>query len=214
MIRSLFILSWLSFCYAAEVPLSRNNAGFIAEDSLKQVSNRLTASIRQLHSTDVIRLFPQIMKVCPTAAFTVPCIPPVGAWDHNRLSSQFGWRIHPIQGRYKHHKGIDIAGPHQLVRSAASGTVTRASYERGLGLSVLIDHGNSYQTIYGHLALITCLVGQKIQIGQQLGILGQTGQATGLHLHYAVLKSGQYLNPNDYLTVGLKFVINHHLANP
>ncbi len=214
MIRCLFILSWLSLFHSEKPYIPRNNASFVADDSLKQVKERLTASIRQLHPTDVIRLFPQIMNVCPTAAFTVPCIPPVGAWDHNRLSSQFGWRVHPIQGRYKHHKGIDIAGPHQLVRSAASGTVIRTAYERGLGLYVLIDHGNSYQTIYGHLALITCTVGQKIQIGQRLGVLGQTGQATGLHLHYAVLKSGKYLDPNDYLTVGLKFVVHHQLAYP
>ncbi|WP_375448459.1 M23 family metallopeptidase [uncultured Fibrella sp.] len=169
------------------------------------------ASIEKLHPTDVLRLFPRLLQVYPDVAFTIPCIPPVGAWEHNHLSSKFGWRLHPIQGRFKHHEGIDIAGPHQLVRSTASGVVYKAGYERGLGLYVIIDHGNSYQTIYGHLALLHCKAKQKVRIGEPLGVLGQTGQATGLHLHYAVRKAGRYLDPGAYLTVGLS-LINQYVS--
>lgn len=214
MIRFLIILIYLFLCYPTKDLVAQNGTHFIADDSLSETKKRLIAHIQQLHHTDVIGLFPQLMAVCPVIAFTIPCIPPVGAWDHNKLSSQFGWRLHPIQGRYKHHEGIDIAGPHQLVRSTASGTVIKADYERGLGLYVIVDHGNSYQTIYGHLALISCKIGQKVSIGGQLGVLGQTGQATGLHLHYAVRKSGLYLNPVAYLTVGLKVVARYQSANP
>ena len=206
MTRYLIILMSLSLCSPVEHSVAQNRAYFTADDSISETQKRLIAHIQQLHHTDVIGLFPQLMAVCPLVAFTIPCIPPVGAWDHNRLSSRFGWRLHPIQGRYKHHEGIDIAGPHQLVRSTATGTVIRAGYERGLGLYVIVDHGNSYRTIYGHLALISCKIGQEIRIGEPLGVLGRTGQATGLHLHYAVRKSGQYLNPAAYLTVGLKVV--------
>lgn len=214
MIRFLIILSYLFLCYPVKHSVAQNRTYTIVNDSLSATKKRLIAHIQQLHHTDVVGLFPQLMSVCPAVAFTIPCIPPVGAWDHNRLSSQFGWRLHPIQGRYKHHEGIDIAGPHQLVRSTASGTVIKTGYERGLGLYVIVDHGNSYQTIYGHLALISCKIGQEIRIGEPLGVLGRTGQATGLHLHYAVRKFGQYLNPVAYLTVGLNVVAQYQSANP
>jgi murein DD-endopeptidase MepM/ murein hydrolase activator NlpD len=214
MIRFPILLCYLSLCCLPENSVARSRAHCIADDSLAETRKRLKVHIQQLHHTDVIRLFPQLMAVCPSVAFTIPCIPPVGAWDHNRLSSQFGWRLHPIQGRYKHHEGIDIAGPHQLVRSTASGIVIKSGYEQGLGLYVIVDHGNSYQTSYGHLALISCKIGQEIQIGEPLGVLGRTGRATGLHLHYAVRKSGQYLNPVAYLTVGLKVVAQYQSAKP
>lgn len=214
MIRSLLILGCLSLCFPALDSTAQNRTHTIADDSLRKTKERLIAHIQQLHHTDVVGLFPQLMAVCPVVAFTIPCIPPVGAWDHNRLSSQFGWRLHPIQGRYRHHEGIDIAGPHQFVRSTASGTVIKAGYERGLGLYVIVDHGNSYQTTYGHLALISCKIGQELRIGEALGVLGRTGSATGLHLHYAVRKSGQYLNPAAYLTIGLNVVARYQSANP
>lgn len=214
MIRLLIILIYLSFWYPMRDAVSPKRAYSLSDDCLIETRKRLMAHIEQLHNTDVIGLFPQLITVCPVVAFTIPCIPPVGAWTHNRLSSQFGWRLHPIQGRYKHHEGMDIAGPHQLVRSTASGTIIKTGYERGLGLYVVVDHGNSYQTIYGHLALVSCKNGQVIQIGESLGVLGQTGQATGLHLHYAVRKSGQYLNPAAYLTLGLNVVAHYQSAYP
>lgn len=199
-------VSWLSTALLLALNPINKPVYIRDDDSLKIERGRLTAHIRQLDHTDVLSLLPRFMQVCPAVAFTVPCIPPVGAWDHNRLSSPFGGRVHPIRGQYKHHEGVDIAGPHQYVRSTASGTIIEAGYERGLGLHVLVDHGNSYQTLYGHLALITCKVGQEVEIGHRLGVLGRTGQATGLHLHYAVRKSGRYVNPDSYMTIGLKIV--------
>ncbi len=214
MIRFLIILSYLSLCYPLKHSVGQNRTYTVGDNSLMETKKRLIAHIQQLPHANVIGLFPHFMAVCPIVAFTIPCIPPVGTWDYNRVSSQFGWRLHPIQGRYKHHEGIDIAGPHQLVRSTASGMVLKVGYECGLGLYAVVDHGNSYQTIYGHLALISCKIGQEIQIGEALGVLGQTGQATGLHLHYAVRKSGQYINPVAYLTVGLKVVAQYQSAHP
>lgn len=214
MIRLLTILTYMSFWYPIRHAVAQKRAYSLSDVCLIETKKRLMAHIQQLPYTDVIELFPQLIAVCPAVAFTIPCIPPVGAWTHNRLSSQFGWRLHPIQGRYKHHEGMDIAGPHQLVRSTASGKIIKTGYERGLGLYVVVDHGNSYQTIYGHLASVSCKNGQVIQIGESLGVLGQTGQATGLHLHYAVRKAGQYLNPAAYLTLGLNVVANYQSANP
>ena len=181
-------------------------------DSLNYRHQTITESIRRLNHEDVLRLLPRFIQVSPTVAFTVPCIPPVGAWQYNRLSSGFGWRTHPIDGRYKNHQGVDIAGPHQYVRSAASGRIIKTGYDPGLGYFVIIDHLNSYQTIYGHLALITCQAEQAVRIGERIGVLGRTGRTTGLHLHYAVKKSGHYLNPSEYMTIGLKIVAQYQVV--
>ena len=182
-------------------------------DSLNCRHQTITESIRRLNHEDVLRLLPRFIQVSPMVAFTIPCIPPVGAWQHNRLSSGFGWRIHPIDGRYKNHQGVDIAGPHQYVRSAASGRIIKTDYDPGLGYFVIIDHLNSYQTIYGHLAIISCQEEQVVKIGERIGVLGRTGRTTGLHLHYAVKKSGHYLNPNECMTIGLKIVAQYQVTH-
>ena len=115
---SCLVLSYQSMAFAR-----LNDLDNVPGDSSVVVNRRFMASIQRLHHTDVLSLFPRLLEVCPAVAFSIPCIPPVGAWEHNRLSSKFGWRVHPIKGRYKHHEGIDIAGPHQWVRSTASGRV-------------------------------------------------------------------------------------------
>jgi murein DD-endopeptidase MepM/ murein hydrolase activator NlpD len=171
----------------------------------------LRQQIRQLPGSAVLRLFPRILTSVPPIAFTIPCIPPVNTWQHNRLSSGFGWRRHPVLGRYRHHQGIDIAGPQQYVRAAASGWVVRTGYDSGLGHYVIIDHKNSYQTLYGHLAVILTKVGQRVTIGDCIGVLGRSGRVTGLHLHYAVKKNGEYVNPAPYLTLGLQLLKQQHM---
>lgn len=197
-------------CLSGVIPAHGAILGLV--DSLNYRQQSIIESVRRLSHEDVLRLLPRFIQVSPTVAFTIPCIPPVGAWQYNRLSSGFGWRIHPIDGQYKNHQGVDIAGPHQYVRSAASGRVIKTGYDQGLGYFVVIDHLNSYQTIYGHLALITCQAAQAIRIGERIGVLGRTGRTTGLHLHYAVKKSGQYLNPNEYMTIGLKIVAQYQVV--
>ena len=205
---SVLYTTWLTFLNMATWAGS-SQAYAPPTDSSGRRYQQLNGSINRLHADDVLLLFPQLMKVCPATALRIPCIPPVGAWDHNRLSSAFGWRLHPLKSRYHRHEGIDIAGPPQYVRSAASGRVMRAGYAGGLGLYVVVDHGNSYQTTYGHLARILCRAGQQLAIGQAIGVLGKTGQTTGLHLHYAIKKSGRFVNPAPYLTLGLKLVIQY-----
>jgi len=124
----------------------------------------------------------------------------------NRVSSGFGLREHPILHSVRHHDGIDIAGPHQFVRSAATGRVAVVGKSSSLGQYVKVDHLNSYQTVYGHLALTSVQPGQSVAIGETLGIMGKTGRATGVHLHYSVLKHHRAVNPADYLTLAILFV--------
>jgi murein DD-endopeptidase MepM/ murein hydrolase activator NlpD len=166
----------------------------------------LTATIRQLSAQAVCQHFGQLVAIDPAVAFCVPCLPPVGFWEGNRVSSGYGWRRHPISGQHRLHTGIDIAGTYQHIRAAATGVVLQAGYEKRLGNFVRIDHQNGYCTTYGHLASVLVSTGQAVSIGERIGILGKSGAATGLHLHYSVSKNGVAQDPAPYLTLGLQLV--------
>lgn len=119
-----------------------------------------------------------------------------------RLSSGYGWRVHPISGKRKLHKGLDIANAHGTpIRAAAAGTVIHASsgWNGGYGTSIKIDHGNGYVTHYAHLSSLSVKVGQKVSAGQVIGRMGSTGSSTGSHLHFEVYKNGSTVDPLDFL---------------
>ncbi|MBA2174780.1 peptidoglycan DD-metalloendopeptidase family protein [Halobacillus locisalis] len=98
------------------------------------------------------------------------------------------------------HKGIDIAGvTNRTIRAADYGTVVTAEYQNGFGNKVVIDHNNGYRTIYAHLSSIDVQVGQTVKKGDGLGIMGTTGNSTGIHLHFEIYKNGALKNPMDYL---------------
>ena len=175
-------------------------------DSILHPEIWLMSKFQQLSHQEMIQRFPFFLELNPSIAFTVPCLPPVDYWEGNRISSGFGWRRHPIAGKYKHHSGIDIAGNHQYIRTTATGFVEQIGQDNALGLYIIVNHGNSYQTIYGHLASIYVKKNQFVLIGAQIGILGSTGRSTGKHLHYAIKKNGIYVDPAEYLTLGIRFL--------
>ena len=132
------------------------------------------------------------------------------------VSSGFGRRVDPITGGYAVHQGMDFAGPdHEKIISPSSGTVILAGQFSGYGNAVVIDHGFGITTRYGHLAVVKVKKGQVVKKGDVIGYVGNTGYATGPHLHFTVyltatveLKSipgagpvpvGYTLNPTDYL---------------
>ncbi|MHC8523890.1 M23 family metallopeptidase [Rossellomorea sp. H39__3] len=81
-----------------------------------------------------------------------------------------------------------------------NGVVESAGWnDGGYGNKIVIDHQNGYKTIYGHLASISVKAGQKVEQGQKIGVMGDTGQSTGVHLHIEVYKDGKMLNPLDVL---------------
>lgn len=109
------------------------------------------------------------------------------------VSSGFGTRW----GRL--HAGIDIAGS-GVARAADNGRVIEAGWHGGYGNMVLIDHGNGLQTRYGHLSKIQVSVGEIVEQGKVIGVKGSTGDSTGVHLHFEVLKNGAPQNPMKYLS--------------
>ncbi len=111
------------------------------------------------------------------------------------LSSRFGSRW----GR--NHNGIDIAGSHgSAIKAAAAGTVTYAGWMSGYGNYVVINHGNGYQTAYGHNSSITVSKGQRVSQGQTIAKMGSTGRSTGTHLHFEIKKNGVFQNPLNYVS--------------
>lgn len=116
-----------------------------------------------------------------------------------RLSSHYGYRTHPITGDRRFHAGIDIAGGGPIV-AARGGTVTTATYNSGYGYYVVVDHGDGYSTLYAHMQPnLSVAPGQQVSQGQQLGIMGTTGQSTGVHLHFEVHRNGSTVNPINYI---------------
>lgn len=115
------------------------------------------------------------------------------------ITSPFGVRFHPIQKRNKMHTGIDIgAGYGASILAAESGTVLRAGWNSGYGNYVVIDHGSGLQTLYGHCSVLKVSSGQSVSRGQQIALVGSTGNSTGPHLHFEVLKRGSYVDPMGY----------------
>jgi murein DD-endopeptidase MepM/ murein hydrolase activator NlpD len=117
-----------------------------------------------------------------------------------RVGSSFGERQDPINGEGAFHSGIDIDAPYgSPVRAAADGDVTGASMVAGYGREIVLDHGHDVLTLYGHLSAIAVVPGQHVIRGQVIGYVGQSGRATGPHLHYEVRVHNVPVNPHKYL---------------
>jgi murein DD-endopeptidase MepM/ murein hydrolase activator NlpD len=117
-----------------------------------------------------------------------------------RVASSFGEREDPINGEGAFHSGMDIDAPYGTpVRAAGDGDVTGASMGSGYGRQVVLDHGHDVLTVYGHLSAIAVLPGQHVTRGQVIGYVGQSGRATGPHLHYEVRVHNVPVNPHKYL---------------
>ncbi|WP_054958328.1 M23 family metallopeptidase [Paenibacillus dakarensis] len=109
-----------------------------------------------------------------------------------RITSSYGQRW----GRT--HEGTDMVGSRTIMASAG-GKVVFAGRKGTYGNAVIVDHGNGYQTLYGHMSSIAVRSGQSVGQGQKLGIMGSTGRSTGIHLHFEIRKNGVQLNPMKYL---------------
>ncbi len=118
---------------------------------------------------------------------------------YGKITSNFGWRLHPIYGRSMFHSGIDISAPTGTpVFASRAGTVTFAGWQTGYGNLVIINHG-AYETYYAHLSKINVFVGLQVSKGDLIGRVGETGTATGPHLHFEVRIGGKEDNPVAYL---------------
>ena len=128
---------------------------------------------------------------------STPAIQPVSNKDLDRLSSGFGYRIDPLYKTVKFHAGLDFTAPQGTpVYATADGVVDVAgNLGNGYGNHIIIDHGYSYTTLYGHLFRIKAKRGQRVKRGEVIGYVGNTGKSTGPHLHYEIMKGNKHLDP-------------------
>jgi murein DD-endopeptidase MepM/ murein hydrolase activator NlpD len=124
--------------------------------------------------------------------------PVTGGWT----SSLFGWRTDPISGKKDFHEGIDLAGRSgSNVSSVATGIVTWSGRHSGYGNMIEISHGNGYVTRYAHNKKNLVVVGDKVEKGQNIAVMGSSGRSTGPHVHFEVVHNGRHVNPRKFVSI-------------
>jgi len=137
-----------------------------------------------------------------TSAGLAPIEPATTSIDSGRLTSDYGWRSDPFTGHPRLHQGIDLRAAYgQEVPAAASGRVVEAGDRGAYGMTVLIEHDGGVRTRYAHLSAVNVGVGDRVLQGQEIGRVGQSGRATGPHLHFEVLRDGQRIDPTTLVTL-------------
>ena len=117
------------------------------------------------------------------------------------LSSPFGYREHPVEGEERFHYGIDLAADTGTAVSCfADGTVTAVGESSSYGKYCIVTHSGGYATLYAHCSRVTASSGAEVARGQKIAEVGETGMATGPHLHFELHENGVYLNPIYYVS--------------
>lgn len=125
------------------------------------------------------------------------CTPVAGT-----LSSGFGYREHPMEGEEKFHYGLDIAADTgTAIACFADGTVTAVGESSSYGKYCIVAHEGGYTTLYAHCSRITASSGASVKEGEKIAEVGETGMATGPHLHFELQRNGNYLNPIYYVSL-------------
>ncbi|MGI6751197.1 MAG: murein hydrolase activator EnvC family protein [Anaerovoracaceae bacterium] len=170
----------------ARQQIAAENASLEKElDALNAEANALTAEILRLQNPNVAYSGGIMQWPCPAST---------------RITSKFGYRIHPVTKTKKLHTGLDIGVPTgSSIVAANSGTVIKAAWNNSYGYMVMVDHGGGIVTLYAHNSRLLVSAGQKVERGQQIALSGNTGVSTGPHLHFEVRVNGEYKDPQAYL---------------
>ena len=155
-----------------------------------QPAQRLEADLQEL--VEAIRGQQQIWD-------STPSVIPVEADDY-WFSSGFGWRRSPFTGLKEFHNGLDISSRKGTpIIAPANGKVIKRGYDKYLGKYLKIDHGRQIITMYGHLSGFNVSAGQKVERGDTIGFMGNSGLSTGHHLHYMLKVKNRLVNPLHYI---------------
>lgn len=115
-----------------------------------------------------------------------------------KINSDYGYRIHPVTGKYAMHEGLDFRARSDTVFAILNGVVRSAGYDDRLGINICLSHGE-VESVYGHLRKILVGVQDSVTAGEAIGITGATGRVTGEHLHFGIRYRHQYINPIKFL---------------
>jgi murein DD-endopeptidase MepM/ murein hydrolase activator NlpD len=134
----------------------------------------------------------------------IPAIQPVINPQLSLLTASYGMRIHPFFKTLKSHQGVDYTLPEgSRVFATADGTIKEVSTRSTSGQSVVIDHGNGFETSYSHLGKINVRKGEKVKRGDIIALSGNTGLSLAPHLHYEVRNNGMRVDPIHYFFLEL-----------
>ena len=146
----------------------------------------------------------EMAKSQETMMDNIPAIQPVLNKDLKHVASGWGFRIHPIYHTRKFHYGMDFSAKTGTdVFATGNAKVVYVGWRQGFGNTVILDHGYGYQTLYGHLFKSLVRVGQKVQRGDVIALVGNTGASVGPHLHYEVHQNGRPVDPRNYYFIDL-----------
>jgi len=180
----------------AEVVAQQNMIERLKSDNqaLSQAEDRLAEDSRRLSQIILAKVQPYDGLILPsgTGQLMYPTIGPV--------TSNFGWRTHPILGTERFHAGIDFGADYgSLIYASEQGRVIFADWYGGYGLAVIIDHGNGMTTLYAHCSELYVKDGDVVVKGQPISAVGSTGFSTGPHLHFELRANGEPIDPAAYL---------------
>ncbi|KXG77296.1 Murein DD-endopeptidase MepM [Fervidicola ferrireducens] len=157
------------------------------QDQLEEESRKIAEMIRQIQARSS-------KGYVGTGIFQWP-VP-----SSRNITSDYGWRVHPVYKSRRFHTGIDIGAPMGAnVVAADDGEVIYAGYYGGYGNTIIVDHGGGISTLYAHLSKILVGEGQSVKRGERIGLVGSTGISTGPHLHFEVRKDGQHVSPWNWV---------------
>lgn len=164
---------------------------------LQRLQEELQGAVQPLDNiSSVLRAEKQLLADLPT-------LWPI-AGGRSAVTMEFGPNIHPIEGRWYLHKGIDIAGPLGLpILASANGRVIESGYDRnsGYGNYVIIEHKYGFKTRYSHMASRLVTIGDVISQGDRVGTLGNTGISSGAHLDFQIMLGTEVLDPTSFLSI-------------
>ena len=150
-----------------------------------------------ISATKTVRAVKNFVTTRNQVVINTPSIVP----SQGHITSLFGWRRSPFGFGRDFHSGIDIASPPGTeIRATAPGTVTSVGWMGGYGITVKISHKYGFETIYAHCLSTSVSVGDYVRKGQRIAAVGQTGNATGNHLHYEIRLNGVAINPYPYMS--------------
>lgn len=184
----------------APVPTVAENKGELAIETPRDYATlaiRIDQAVKttQLREQGVLDLW-EILSERQSLLNSTPSIRPTKGW----LTSKFGYRISPINGKPAMHFGLDLAATSgSPVYAPADGVVTYASFDESYGKLITIDHGYGVMTRFGHNSQLYVQVGQKVSRWDVIAAVGSTGRSTGPHLHYEVRINNIPVDPINYL---------------
>lgn len=175
--------------------------GYGNSDLVIETNRRLDKIAKQLYiqSKSFDEVF-EMAKQKEKMLASIPAIQPLSNNDLTRVASGFGQRIHPIYKTRKMHEGMDFTAKigTEIYVTGNGIAVEVVESRKGYGNHVVIDHGYGYQTLYAHMESFNVKKGQKVNRGDVIGYVGNTGTSSGPHLHYEVMKNEHKINPVNF----------------